>query len=108
MAQYNTGTMSRRVDQLNRIAGSGYVELNHDDALQMGVTAGERVRVTSSCGSLQAPAKVSSTVPRGFVFMPNHYDDTRLNTLVPNVTDPVAHIPAYKGVPVRIEKEESQ
>jgi formate dehydrogenase major subunit len=108
MAQYNTGTMSRRVDQLNRIAGSGYVELNHDDALQMGVTAGERVRVTSSCGSLQAPAKVSSTVPRGFVFMPNHYDDTKLNVLVPNITDPVAHIPAYKGVPVRIEKEESQ
>jgi formate dehydrogenase alpha subunit len=106
MAQYNTGTMSRRVDQLNRIALSGYVELNREDALQMSVAAGERVRVTSSCGSLETPVKVSSAVPRGFVFMPNHYADTRLNLLVPNITDPVAHTPAYKGVPVRIEKEE--
>ena len=108
MAQYNTGTMSRRVDQLNRIAGSGYVELNRDDALQMSVTAGERVRVTSSCGSLETLVKIGSGVPRGFVFMPNHYDDTRLNVLVPNVTDPIAHTPAYKGVPVRVEKEEVQ
>jgi formylmethanofuran dehydrogenase subunit D len=45
-------------------------------------------------------------VPRGFVFIPNHYEDTALNVLVPNDTDPVAHTPAYKGVPVRIEKEE--
>ncbi len=40
------------------------------------------------------------------MFIPNHYQDTAVNFLVPNDTDPVAHTPAYKGVPVRIEKEE--
>jgi len=108
MAQYNTGTMSRRIDQLNRIAPAGYVELNREDALQMTVVPGDQVRVTSESGSLVTPAKVSAAVPRGFVFIPNHYQDTALNVLVPNNTDPVAHTPAYKGVPVRIEKEEQQ
>ena len=106
MAQYNTGTMSRRIDQLNRIAPAGYVEINREDALQMTVASGDQVRVTSKSGSLVTPAKVSAAVPRGFVFIPNHYQDTALNVLVPDDTDPVAHTPAYKGVPVHIEKEE--
>ena len=108
MAQYNTGTMSRRIDQLNRIAPAGYVELNREDALQMTVVPGDQVRVTSESGSLVTAVKVSVAVPRGFVFIPNHFPDTMLNVLVPNNTDPVAHTPAYKGVPVRIEKEEQQ
>ncbi|MHB8108225.1 MAG: molybdopterin dinucleotide binding domain-containing protein [Candidatus Cryosericum sp.] len=49
---------------------------------------------------------MSTAVPRGFVFIPNHFQDTMLNVLISNNTDPVAHIPAYKGVPVHIEKEE--
>lgn len=106
MAQYNTGTMSRRIDQLNRIAPAGYVELNREDALQMDIVHGDRVRVTSEQGFLVTPAKISVAVPRGFVFIPNHFQDTPLNVLVPNNTDPVAHTPAYKGVPVHIEKEE--
>jgi formate dehydrogenase alpha subunit len=106
MAQYNTGTMSRRIDQLNRIAPTGYVEINREDALQIGVAPGDQVRVTSEQGSLVTPARIGAAVPRGFVFIPNHFQDTMLNVLVPNNTDPVAHIPAYKGVPVRIEKEE--
>jgi len=106
MAQYNTGTMSRRIDQLNRIAPAGYVELNRDDASQIGAVSGNVVRVTSRQGTLIAPARIGTGVPRGFVFIPNHYEDTALNVLVPNDTDPVAHTPAYKGVPVRIEKEE--
>jgi formate dehydrogenase major subunit len=106
MAQYNTGTMSRRIDQLNRIAPAGYVELNREDALQMDIVHGDRVRVTSERGFLVTPAKISVAVPRGFVFIPNHFQDTPLNVLVPNNTDPVAHTPAYKGVPVHIEKEE--
>lgn len=106
VAQYNTGTMSRRIDQLNRIAPAGYVELNREDALQMDIIHGDRVRVTSERGFLVTPAKISVAVPRGFVFIPNHFQDTPLNVLVPNNTDPVAHTPAYKGVPVHIEKEE--
>ncbi len=50
MAQYNTGTMSRRIDQLNRIAPAGYVELNRDDASQIGAVSGDVVRVTSEAG----------------------------------------------------------
>lgn len=104
MAQYNTGTMSRRVDQLNRIAPAGYLELNRDDAARLGIAAGDAVRVTSELGSLVTPAKVTTAVPQGIVFIPNHFADTALNVLVPNQTDPVAHIPAYKGVPVRLER----
>jgi len=107
MAQYNTGTMSRRVDQLNRIAPAGYVELNPDDTARLGIAAGDAVRVTSELGSLVTPAKVTTAVPQGVVFIPNHFANTALNILVPNRTDPVAHIPAYKGVPVRLERAPS-
>jgi|GEM_PF-2401646 len=72
----------------------------------MDIVHGDRVRVTSERGFLVTPAKISVAVPRGFVFIPNHFQDTPLNVLVPNNTDPVAHTPAYKGVPVHIEKEE--
>ncbi|MHB8108224.1 MAG: hypothetical protein ACYDH4_12510, partial [Candidatus Cryosericum sp.] len=37
--------MSRRIDQLNRIAPAGYVEINREDALQMGTAPGDQVRV---------------------------------------------------------------
>ena len=72
----------------------------------MDIVHGDRVRVTSERGFLVTPAKISVAVPRGFVFIPNHFQDTPLNVLVPNNTDPVAHTPVYKGVPVHIEKEE--
>jgi formylmethanofuran dehydrogenase subunit D len=64
--------MSWRIDQLKRIALSGYVKLNREDTLQMGAAAGERVRVTSSYGSRETPVKVSSAVSRDFAFVPNY------------------------------------
>lgn len=106
MAQYNTGTMSRRVDQLNRIAPSGYIELNREDAAQLNIETGDPVRVTSRLGTIVSPARIGTAVPRGCVFIPNHFDDTLVNRLVPNETDPVAHTPAYKGVPVNISRIE--
>ena len=106
MAQYNTGTMSRRIDQLNRIAPSGYIELNREDAAQLNVRTGDRVRVTSRLGTVVSPVRISTNLRRGVVFVPNHFDDTLVNQLIPNETDPVAHIPAYKGVPVHIERIE--
>ncbi|RME67281.1 MAG: formate dehydrogenase subunit alpha, partial [Nitrospirae bacterium] len=51
--QYHTGTMTRRVNPIEEVAGTPYVEINRDDALSLGIKDGDRVRVSSRRGEIE-------------------------------------------------------
>jgi formate dehydrogenase alpha subunit len=102
--QYHTGTMSRRVEGLNVFKGEGEVEINPADASRLRIKDGNKVKVSSRRGTVEARARVTNVSPVGVVFMTFHFAESPANQLTNPVVDPVAKIPEYKVCAVRVEK----
>lgn len=105
LAQYQSGTQTRRVPALRRAAPAAFVELHPDVANRLGVTDGEPVRVRSRRGELVAPARLSPTIRPDTVFAPFHWGGTaRANTVTNDAVDPISGMPEFKICAVRVEK----
>ena len=102
--QYHTGTMTRKVNGLNVLSGGGEVEISPADASRLGISDGEKVKVSSRRGEVFARAKVTDVSPVGVVFMTFHFAESPANILTNPALDPVAKIPEYKVCAVRIER----
>jgi predicted molibdopterin-dependent oxidoreductase YjgC len=103
---YHTGTMTRRVEGLNTLRARELVEINPRDAIALGVSDGEMVRVTSRRGVVTAGAKVTEDSPPGVVSMTFHFAESPTNVLTSPALDPVAKTPEAKVCAVRVEKLE--
>ena len=101
---FHTGTMSRKVKGLNIFKGEEKVEVNPEDALKLGITDGEIVKVISRRGKVIVKAKVTEDSPAGVVFMTFHFAESLTNLLTNPVLDPVSKIPELKVCAVRIER----
>ncbi|MFC1950492.1 molybdopterin dinucleotide binding domain-containing protein, partial [Chloroflexota bacterium] len=77
--------------------------MNPDDALALGITDGEKVKVVSRRGKVIARARVTDVSPVGVVFMTFHFAESPANLLTNPVLDPVCKIPEYKVCAVRVE-----
>ncbi|MET7877065.1 molybdopterin oxidoreductase family protein [Micromonospora profundi] len=105
LAQYQSGTQTRRVDALRRAAGEAFVELHPDLAARLGVDDGDRVRVTSRRGELHAPARLSPGIRPDTVFAPFHWPGAaRANSVTNDAVDPISGMPEFKICAVRVEK----
>jgi len=104
MFQYHTGTMTRRSPSLDREASEAYVELHPDDARDLDVGDGERVRLASRRGAIEVKARVTRTVSPGLLFLPFHFAESAANVLTHRTLDPVAKIPEYKVCAVAVER----
>ncbi len=103
--QYHTGSMTRRVPELNEVAPEAYIEIHPDDARELGADDGEMLRVSSRRGSIKLKARISDRPARGLVFIPFHYHEAAANMLTNAELDPVCKIPELKVCAVRVEKE---
>ncbi|MDI9616151.1 MAG: formate dehydrogenase subunit alpha [Methanothrix sp.] len=101
---YHTGTMTRRVHDLEYLRGEEVVEMNPEDGAKMGLKDGDLVEITSRRGSVMARARLTERSPRGTVFMTFHFSETPTNVLTSRFLDPVAKIPELKFCAVRIKK----
>lgn len=107
LAQYQSGTQTRRVAALRRAAPSAFVELHPDLADRLGVTDGEPVRVVSRRGELRAPARLSPGIRPDTVFAPFHWGGAgRANSVTNDAVDPVSGMPEFKICAVRVERVE--
>jgi len=79
-----------------------YVELSPTDAADRGVRSGDRVRVGSRRGDVDAVAFVTPTVAAGQVFLPMH--DRTVNVLTTPAFDPQSRQPAYKYAAVEVSR----
>lgn len=100
---YHTGSMTRRSAGLDAICPEAEVELNHQDAARLGIADGQRVRISSRRGSVEATARVDSVVGAGVVFMPFHFAEAAANKLTIAALDPVGKIPELKVCAVKVE-----
>lgn len=100
---YHTGTMIRKEDALNNVRPEAYVELNPDDAQELGVSDNQKVKVSSRRGSIKIKIQISDRVGKGRVFIPFHYKEAAANVLTNTALDPIAKIPELKVCAVKIE-----
>lgn len=102
--QYHYGSMTRRAEPIEAHAGQAYMEMNPQDAADMGIDEGDRVRVTSVRGSMEVGVRVTRRVRSGEVFVPLHYAESAANLLTDDrQLDEHSSTPGFKVTPVRIE-----
>lgn len=101
---YHTGTMTRRIKGLHELSPECLVEISPQDAGIWGLGDGDRVRVVSRRGAMEAKTKVTPRSPAGLIFIPFHFAEAAVNHLTLATLDPVAKIPGFKVCAVKIEK----
>ena len=100
---WHGGQMTRRAKGIMEVYGSALIEVNPNDAEKMGLIAKSFVRVTSRRGHIEAQAWVTDRVPPGMVYANFHFPNASANELTHAALDPVAKIPEYKIVAVKVE-----
>jgi formate dehydrogenase major subunit/formate dehydrogenase alpha subunit len=85
------------------VYGEALVEMNPADAEKLGLNGKGIVRVTSRRGAIEAQAWITDRVPPGMVYANFHFPNASANELTHAALDPVAKIPEYKIVAVKVE-----
>jgi len=107
---FHTRTKTGRAPRLRDAAPEPWVELSGQDAAALGVAEGDRVRVESVRGTVEAPVRIGQG-RAGVVFLPFHYGywdtdatghDRAANELTATTWDPVSKQPLFKLAAVRV------
>jgi formate dehydrogenase alpha subunit len=99
---WHGGTMTRR-SKLDDIYPEPTVEIHPEDADELGITAGDWIRVRSRRGEIEVRTIITERSPKGTVFIPFHFAEAAANELTLDVRDPQAKIPDYKVCAVAVE-----
>jgi formate dehydrogenase alpha subunit len=102
---FHTGSMTRRIELLNHEVPTGYMEINPEDAKQIGLADTQKALVKSRRGEIEIDAKVTERVPKGTIFIPFHFVECAANVLTSPVLDPDAKIPVLKVCAVKVTKK---
>ena len=101
---YTTRAMTGKTDELMEIEGHSFIEINEEDAAELGIQNGDKVRLTSRRGQIESTARVGTKVSKGESWMPFHFPDGNANWLTNAALDKYARIPEYKVCAIKIEK----
>lgn len=104
---WHGGEMTRRAKGLLEVYNQSLIELNPQDAAQLGLQEAQKVRVSSRRGTIEAEAWVTDRVPPGMVYANFHFPDVPANSLTIAALDPIAKIPEYKVCAVKLELVEA-
>jgi len=108
LAQYQTGTQTRRVDELTAIAPEPMAEMNPVLARQHGLGAGDAVRLATRRGAATFRVKLTAAIRQDTVFVPFHWGgEGSANRLTSPALDPTSRMPEFKVCAVRIEAPSS-
>ena len=103
LAHYNCGTQTRRTGNLE-LQPADLVEVNPNDAAELGIGLGDMVEVESARGKVQTWACITTRVARGNVFLSFHFPEVKTNLLTSGHSDPGTRCPEYKVTAVRVRK----
>jgi formate dehydrogenase major subunit len=108
-------TTGRRLDSYNTGAQSGKyssplrrpetLDLSPEDVSRYALHEGERVRIRSRRGSVEAPVHLDDNLRPGLAFMTLHFpEQVRTNDLTIEATDPKSGTSEFKATAIAIEK----
>jgi len=103
LESYNTGVQSGSFDSpLHR---GETLDLSPEDAATLGVDVGERVRIVSRRGAIEAPVHVTTALRPGLAFMTFHFpDEVETNRITNEAYDPKSGTSEFKATAIRVEK----
>lgn len=102
---YNTGVQTGAFASPLRFGET--LDLSPEDGVRYGLRQGERVRVVSRRGAVEAPVRFDPGLRSGLAFMTLHFpDEVDVNQLTIEATDPRAGTAEFKAAAIRIEKLE--
>ncbi|RMH73122.1 MAG: periplasmic nitrate reductase subunit alpha [Gemmatimonadetes bacterium] len=106
LEHWHTGSMTRRIPVLHKAMPHSYVELNPEDAKELGIRNGENVLLTSRRGKITLPASINErgVPPRGQVFVPFFDENLLINELTLDAFCPISKQPDYKKCAVKVQK----
>jgi len=106
LEHWHSGSMTRRVPELQRAVPNALVYMHPDDAKNRGLRRGDDVRIISRRGEIRTRVETRgrNRPPEGLVFVP-WFDASRLiNKVTLDATDPLSKQTDYKKCAVKIEK----
>jgi len=103
---WHTGSLTRRIPVLNNAVPSGYVEMHPEDAAELGVVNGEKVKIISRRGEIVIPVQINGrgVPPRHMVFVAFFDESYLINEVTLDAFCPISKQPDYKKCAVRLEK----
>jgi predicted molibdopterin-dependent oxidoreductase YjgC len=104
---YHTRTMTGRVEGLNKKSPESFVQINPVTAINLKISDGDMVKVSSRRGSIVVKAKISDIVEQDVVFIPFHFAEGAANILTNSAFDPNCKTPELKVCSVAIERIDS-
>ena len=103
--QWHTGTKTRNVDLLNKLAPEAWVEINPATAKYYDITVHDRVSLVTRRGRVDdLLVRIAETIHPDQVFMPFHFAEKCTNKLTYPAFDPKSGEPNYKQCAVRLER----
>jgi predicted molibdopterin-dependent oxidoreductase YjgC len=103
---YNTGVQTGSYTSPLRRGES--IDISPEDAERLGLAEGERVRVSSRRGAVEAPIRIDPSLRPGLTFMTLHFqDDVATNLLTIDAVDPKSGTAEFKATAIRIDKLET-
>lgn len=104
LQQYQSGTQTRRVTELNDARPEARLEIHPATASRLGIRDGALVSVSNARGTVRARASVTTDIRHDTVFLPFHYaGDECANRLTEAIVDPTSAMPEFKRTRVRVE-----
>jgi assimilatory nitrate reductase catalytic subunit len=105
MAHYQSGSQTRRVASLTRLAPTPLAEIHPTTARRSGIADGDVVRLVTRRGAAVFTARLTGAIREDTVFAPFHWGGTQsANRLTNAALDPVSRMPEFKVCAVRIER----
>ena len=104
LEHWHTGTMTRRSKALFQIQPHAFAAMNPADLAILGLTHGERVRVSSRRGEIELAIRADDSLKQGTLFVPFHFREAAANFLTNDTLDPYGKIPGYKFCAVKVQR----
>jgi assimilatory nitrate reductase catalytic subunit len=105
LAQYQSGTQTRRVRALLEMAGEPMAEMHPETANAAGLASGDRVTLTTRRGTATFVVKTTSAIREDTIFVPFHWGgEQSANNLTNAALDPTSKMPEFKVCAVRLDK----
>lgn len=101
---YHTSSMTGKIEGLMALDSEEFIRIHPKDAVQLGITDNEMVRIFSRRGEVKAKAKVTEACLPGVVSLTFHFPECPTNLLTNSALDPLAKTPETKACAVRIAK----
>jgi predicted molibdopterin-dependent oxidoreductase YjgC len=103
LESYNTGVQSNQFSSPLHRGES--LDLCPEDAEALGVAEGERVRVISRRGAIEAPVHLTTALRPGLAFMTFHFpDEVQTNVITNDAWDPKSGTSEFKATAIRVER----